>query len=78
MTTLLQIKASISHDQGLSSQLANNFVAAYRKAHPDTHVVVREVASAEPVPHLNGERFGAFIAKPDVASGLILKALASL
>ena len=26
---------------------------------------MREVASAEPVPHLNGERFGAFIAKPE-------------
>ena len=65
MTTLLQIKASISHDQGLSSQLANNFVAAYRKSHPDAKVLAREVASAEPVPHLNGERFGAFIAKPE-------------
>jgi FMN-dependent NADH-azoreductase len=65
MTTLLQIKASISHDQGLSSQLANNFVAAYRKSHPDAKVLVREVASAEPVPHLNGERFGAFIARPE-------------
>ena len=65
MTTLLQIKASISHDQGLSSQLANNFVAAYRRTHPDAKVLVREVASAEPVPHLNGERFGAFIAKPE-------------
>jgi FMN-dependent NADH-azoreductase len=65
MTTLLQIKASISHDQGLSSQLANNFVAVYRKSHPDAKVLVREVASAEPVPHLNGERFGAFIAKPE-------------
>ena len=65
MTTLLQIKASISHDQGLSSQLANNFVAAYRKAHPHSKVLVREVASAEPVPHLNGERFGAFITKPE-------------
>src|SRR5580700_2466053 len=65
MTTLLQIKASISHDQGLSSQLANNFVAAYRKSSPDARVGVREVASAEPVPHLNGERFGAFIAKPE-------------
>ena len=65
MTTLLQIKASISHDHGLSSRLANNFVAAYRKGHPDTKLVVREVASAEPVPHLNGERFGAFIAKPE-------------
>jgi FMN-dependent NADH-azoreductase len=65
MTTLLQIKASISHDQGLSSQLANNFVAAYRKSHPHAKVLVREVASAEPVPHLNGERFGAFITKPE-------------
>jgi FMN-dependent NADH-azoreductase len=65
MTTLLQIKASISHDQGQSSQLANSFVAAYRKAHPDAKVLVREVASAEPVPHLNGERFGAFITKPE-------------
>jgi FMN-dependent NADH-azoreductase len=53
MTTLLQIKASISHDQGLSSQLANNFVATYRSGHPDAKVLVREVASAEPVPHLN-------------------------
>ena len=66
MTTLLQIKASISHDQGLSSQLANNFVAAYRTAHPEAKVLVREVASGgEPVPHLNGERFGAFITKPE-------------
>jgi FMN-dependent NADH-azoreductase len=68
MTTLLQIKASISHDEGQSSRLANNFVAAYRKAHPDAKVLVREVASAEPVPHLNGERFGAFIAKPEERS----------
>jgi FMN-dependent NADH-azoreductase len=64
MTTLLQIKASIS-DQGLSSQLANDFVAAYRASHPHARVVVREVASADPVPHLTGERFGAFIAKPE-------------
>ena len=64
MTTLLQIKASISHDQGLSSQLANNFVAAYRVGHPDAKVLIREVASAEPVPHLNGERFGASSPSP--------------
>jgi FMN-dependent NADH-azoreductase len=55
MTTLLQIKASIS-DQGLSSQLANDFVAAYRASHPDALVLVREVATAEPVPHLTSER----------------------
>jgi FMN-dependent NADH-azoreductase len=64
MTTLVQIKASIS-DRGLSSQLANDFVTAYRASHPDAKVLVREVAAAEPVPHLNGERFGAFITKPE-------------
>jgi FMN-dependent NADH-azoreductase len=67
VTTLLQIKASIS-DQGLSSALANDFVAAYRAKHPHAQVLVREVASAEPVPHLTGERFGAFIAKAEERS----------
>jgi FMN-dependent NADH-azoreductase len=65
MTTLLQIKASISHDSGQSSRLANQFVTAYRSRHPHAKILVREVASAEPVPHLNGERFGAFIAKAE-------------
>ena len=64
MTTLLQIKASINN-QGISSRLADDFVAAYRASHPDASVVVREVASAEPVPHLSGERFGALIAKAE-------------
>ena len=40
-------------------------MAAYRSNHPDTKVIVREVASADPIPHLNGERFGAFITKPE-------------
>jgi FMN-dependent NADH-azoreductase len=64
MTTLLQIKASIS-DQGLSSLLANDFVAAYRASHPDAKLLMREVAAADAVPHLTSERFGAFIAKPE-------------
>jgi FMN-dependent NADH-azoreductase len=68
MTTLLQINASIHNGNGQSSQLANQFVAAYRKRHPEANIVVRDVAAADPVPHLNGERFGAFIAKPDERS----------
>lgn len=63
MTTLLQINASISNGQ--SSRLANQFVAAYRARHPHAKVVLREVAAAEPVPHLNGERFGALLTKPE-------------
>jgi FMN-dependent NADH-azoreductase len=68
MTTLLQINASINNDNGQSSQLANHFVAAFRKRYPEATIVTRDVAAAEPVPHLNAERFGAFIAQPDERS----------
>src|SRR5229473_2954711 len=65
MTTLLQINASINNGNGESSRLANQFVAAFRESNPHAAIVVRDVAAAEPVPHLNAERFGAFITKPD-------------
>jgi FMN-dependent NADH-azoreductase len=65
VTTLLQINASINNDNGQSSRLANQFVAAFRTGHPEASVIVRDVAAAETVPHLTAERFGAFIAKPD-------------
>jgi FMN-dependent NADH-azoreductase len=65
MTTLLQINASINNGNGESSRLANQFVAAFHKKHPKATIVVRDVAAADPVPHLNAERFGAFITKPE-------------
>lgn len=65
MSTLLQINASINNDIGQSSQLANQFVAAFRTRHPHAKVMVRDVAAAEPVPHLTAERFGAFITKAE-------------
>src|SRR6202166_1302214 len=68
MTTLLQINASLNNGNGQSSQLANQFVAAFHKNRPEVKVVVRDVAAAEPVPHLNAERFGAFITKPEERS----------
>jgi FMN-dependent NADH-azoreductase len=68
MTTLLQINASISSDNGQSSQLANQFVAAFHERRPEAKIVVRDVAAAEPVPHLNAERFGAFITKAEERS----------
>jgi FMN-dependent NADH-azoreductase len=70
MTTLLQINASISSDNGQSSQLANRFVAAFHKRRPGAKIVVRDVAAAEPVPHLNAERFGAFITKAEERSAV--------
>jgi FMN-dependent NADH-azoreductase len=67
MTTLLQINTSINAAGGQSSQLAEQFVAAYRQRHPLAQIVQRDVA-ADPVPHLTAERFGAFIAKPEQRS----------
>jgi FMN-dependent NADH-azoreductase len=68
MTTLLQINASINNGNGESSRLAKQFVAAFHQKHPKATIVVRDVAAAEPVPHLTAERFGAFITKPEVRS----------
>src|SRR6202166_2606911 len=68
MTSLLQINASINNDNGQSSQLANQFVAAFHKRRPHARIVVRDVAAADPVPHLNAERFGAFITQPEQRS----------
>ena len=64
MKTLLKIQSSIFSDGGQSSQLADRFAAAWRDANPDGKVVVRDLAK-EPVPHLDAERFGAFLAKPE-------------
>jgi FMN-dependent NADH-azoreductase len=61
-TSLLQISASIHSEGGQSSQLASQFVQAYRHNHPDAHIVRRDLAS-ESVPHLSAERFGAFLSK---------------
>ncbi len=68
MTTLLQINASLNKGNGQSSLLANQFVAAFHTRRPEAKIIVRDVAAAEPVPHLNAERFGAFITKPEERS----------
>jgi len=63
MKTLLQLNSSIFSGAGQSSRLADDFVAAWRKANPAGQVVVRDLAS-DPVPHLSAERFLSFLAKP--------------
>jgi len=60
MKSLLQINTSIFSGNGQSSRLANEFVAQLDAG----NVVVRDLAS-EPVPHLDAERFAAFLAKPE-------------
>jgi FMN-dependent NADH-azoreductase len=64
MTTLLQLNTSLFSNEGQSSRLADEFVTEWREAHPEGHVIVRDLAAA-PVPHLTGERFQAFLAKPE-------------
>jgi FMN-dependent NADH-azoreductase len=61
--TLLQINASIFSNQGQSTRLADEFVAGWRAGNPRAPVVVRNLAE-DTVPHLDAERFGAFLAKP--------------
>ena len=67
MTTLLQIHSSINNGNGQSSRLADHFVAAFRERNPHARFVKRDLV-ADPVPHLTGERFSAFIAKPEQLS----------
>jgi FMN-dependent NADH-azoreductase len=61
--SLLQINASIFSNHGQSTRLADEFVAVWRASNPGAKVVVRNLAE-ETVPHLDAERFGAFLAKP--------------
>ena len=56
MKTILQVNASILGNEGQSTRLANEFVARLDA----DKVVVRDLAS-DPVPHLDAERFGAFL-----------------
>ncbi len=59
MSKLLQINSSVFSQGGQSSQLADHYVEAWRKSHPDGIVTIRDLAQ-NPVPHLDGARVGAF------------------
>lgn len=61
MSTLLYLQSSIYAEAGASSTLAREFVQRWRVAHPNGRVIERDLAR-EPVPHLDAERFGAFLA----------------
>jgi FMN-dependent NADH-azoreductase len=61
MTHLLQINSSVFSQGGQSSQLANHYVETWKKSNPGATVTLRDL-SVESVPHLDGERVGAFFA----------------
>jgi FMN-dependent NADH-azoreductase len=61
---LLQVNASLFSTAGVSTTLANEFVAGWRLRNPGATVTVRDLAH-DPVPHLTAERFQAFITPPE-------------
>jgi len=60
MKTILHLNSSIYGENGQSSRLAADFVRRF----PEARVISRDLA-AEPLPHLDAGRFGAFLAKPE-------------
>ena len=59
---ILQINSSIFASGGQSTRLADGFVAQLARGQ-DAQVTVRDL-TLEPLPHLDGERFAAFLAQP--------------
>jgi FMN-dependent NADH-azoreductase len=67
MSKLLQINSSLFTTEGQSTQLADLFVAGYRKKNPEAEIQTLDL-SANPLPHLDGERFTAFTTPVDERS----------
>lgn len=65
--SLVQINSSLFSGQGQSTALADQFVAKWQSVHAGGQVIRHDLA-AENIPHLDGARFGAFLAKPDERS----------
>ena len=64
MKKLLQLKSSLFAHHSQSSQLSDKFVAGLKAKHPAAEITTRDLA-ADPVPHLDGATFQAFITKPE-------------
>jgi FMN-dependent NADH-azoreductase len=60
MKTILNLNSSIFGDGGQSSRLAEQFIAQLPAAR-----VVRRDLSKNPLPHLDAERFGAFLSRSE-------------
>ena len=59
MTQILYISSSLSGSAGQSTQLADRYIAK-RQDKGDDVAITRRDLHADPVPHLDGERFAAF------------------
>jgi FMN-dependent NADH-azoreductase len=65
MKTLLQLNSSIFSYCGQSTQLADQFIVAWRANEPETQVIVRDLAN-DPIPHLDAQRVMAFFAQAEM------------
>ena len=63
MKNILVVTASIFGQDGQSTRLVNQMVRKLQERAPTAKVVHRDLA-AEPVPHLDGQRVGAFFSDP--------------
>ncbi|ROT98909.1 FMN-dependent NADH-azoreductase [Marinobacter sp. R17] len=68
MKNILVITASIFGQDGQSSQLVKHTLDQLRETHGEIRTTYRDLA-AEPVPHLDASRFGAFITGADDRDG---------
>jgi FMN-dependent NADH-azoreductase len=64
MKNILQIHSSLGSEAGESTKLAGLYVRGLLAAHPRAELVVRDLAR-DVVPHLDAERFGAFLTPAD-------------
>jgi len=64
MKTLLQLNSSIFSSGGQSSQLADQFVAAWQANHPEGQIILRDLAN-DPLPHLDASHVSAFFTPPE-------------
>ncbi|MCQ4347759.1 FMN-dependent NADH-azoreductase [Pseudomonas stutzeri] len=62
MSKVLVIESSVRQEGSVSRQLTAEFVANWRRAHPQDEIAVRDLAR-EPLPHLDAELLGGW-AKP--------------
>ncbi|MBW2941081.1 FMN-dependent NADH-azoreductase [Zhongshania aquimaris] len=60
MTNILHINSSLFGEDGKSSQMANQFIQALRSKLDDSALMSRDL-HANPIPHLDGKRFTAFV-----------------
>lgn len=64
MKTVLSINSSILGDSSQSRQLSKHLLERIKKTNPGVKIVERDLAN-DPLPHLNGEQFSAFITPPE-------------